>query len=330
MAIDLDALWRVIEVQRGAPGSIRSLGTDRSTAAGEILVAVDEDGARAVLFPVDDQGGFAPDASTKVHLGHRTLRWKGAEGEFVAVTCRVERLMPVFTTLAADMLEAASGSAEPGAVLRRVLDEWRDLLSADPRTLLPRHRVVGLIAELLTLRDVLRHDPGRDVTVWTGPDEALHDIRKGSSALEVKGSLIREGLYAEIHGLRQLEAPAGGDLHLVMHRLEEVPDGDLTVPDVVREILDLGVDRREFVTRLGQAGYDLADKEDERRRFRSVERRAYVVDASFPRIVPDSFVSGEAPNGVMLLRYTIDLTGASPQPLAADEVEQVLQSFGDA
>lgn len=329
MAVDLDAVWRVIEALPATQGIVRTHGTGRNTAGGEILVSIDEDGARALLFPTADGEGFAPDASTKVHLGTRLLRWSGGEGEFVAVTCQVDRLKPVFTTLAEDMLEAADGAARPGAVLRRVLDEWRDLLSAEARSLLPRHRIVGLIAELLTLLDVLRYDPARDVGVWTGPEEALHDLRRADSALEVKGSLIREGLYVEIHGLRQLEAPPGGDLHLLLHRLEEDPGGDITLPNVVREILDLGVNRHEFIDLLGRAGYDVADEADYvTRRFRRVELRAYRVDDGFPRIVPGSFMSGDAPAGVMLVRYTVDLTGPAPQPMTENDIDDVLVAFG--
>ncbi len=329
MPVDLDALWRVIEVQPATPGNVRTHATGRSTAAGEILVAVDEDGARAVLFPGGAEDAFAPDSSTNVHLGRRTLRWKDGEGDFVAVTCRVDRLKPVFSTLAEDMLEAASEAAEPGAVLRRVLDEWRDLLSAEPARLLPRHRVVGLVAELLTLHEVLRHDPDRDIDVWTGPGEALHDLRKGDRALEVKGSLVREGLYVEIHGLRQLEPPTGGELHLVLWRLEEDATGDITVADAVKTILELGVNRHDFLELLGRVGYDVADEaEYAKRRFRCVERRIYAVDETFPRIVPSSLVEGDAPPGVLLVRYTVDLTGASPPALSSEDADATLAVFG--
>jgi Putative PD-(D/E)XK family member, (DUF4420) len=330
MTVDLDAAWRVLEVQPATPGNIRTRGTGRSTAVGEILVAVDEDGARAVLFPTSGDDAFAPDESTKVHLSRRNLRWQGGEEIFVAVTCAIERLKPVFTTLAEDMLESASDSSRPGSVLRRVLDEWRDLLAAQSQTLLGRNKLVGLIAELLTLREVLLHDPHRDIAMWTGPDAAVHDVRRGNRALEVKGSLTREGLFAEIHGLHQLEPPQpGGELHLVLHRFDEALDGDLTAPDLIRDILALGVDRHAFIDRLGRAGYDMADEADyARRRFRSVERRVYAVDATFPRLVPASLVGGDVPPGVILVRYTIDLTGPAPEALRGDAADQLFKAFG--
>jgi hypothetical protein len=330
MTTDLDAMWRVLEVQPASPSTIRVHETRQSTAVGKILVAIDERGARAVLFPTSDDDVFAPDVSTKVHLERRDLQWHGGEGTFVAVTCAVERLKPVFTSLAEDMLESASGSSRPGALLRRVLDEWRDLLTAERKPLLDGGRLVGLIAELLTLREVIRHDPKRDTTVWTGPDGAVHDLRKNGRALEVKGSLVREGLLTEIHGIQQLEPPQPhGELHLVLYRFEEAPDGELSAPDLIREILALGVERHAFVERLGRAGYDMAEEADyARRRFRRTERRVYAVDLAFPRLVPDSFVSGDILPGILLVRYTIDLTGPTPSPLPADEADRVFAMFG--
>lgn len=294
------------------------------------MVAIDERGARAVLFPTSDDDAFASDVSTKVHLERRDLRWRDGEGTFVTVTCAVERLKPVFTSLAEDMLESASGSPRPGARLRQVLDEWRDLLAAERGPLLGGGRLVGLIAELVTLREVIRHDPDRDIAVWTGPDAAVHDLRKDDRALEVKGSLAREGLLVEIHGIHQLEPPQPhGELHLVLYRFEEVPDGELSAPDLVREILVLGVDRRAFVERLGRVGYDMAEESEyTRRRYRWAERRVYAVDATFPRLVPGSFVRGDIPPGILLVRYAIDLTGPTPSPLPADEADRVFAVFG--
>lgn len=330
MTIDLDAMWRVLDVQPSSPGAVRARETTRSTATGKILVAINEGGARAVLFPTSDDDAFAADVSTKVHLEKRDLRWRGGEGTFVTVTCSAERLKPVFTTLAEDMVESASGSLRPGALLRQILDEWRDLLTAERKPLLSREKLIGLLAELMTLREVIRHDPHRDVTVWTGPDGAAYDLQKGGNALEVKGSSSREGLLTEIHGIHQLEPPQPhGDLHLVLHRFDEVPNGDLTVPDLIREILDLGVDRHAFIDRLGRAGYDLADEaEYARRRFRPTERRVYAVDAAFPRLVPGSFIGGDVPPGVLLVRYTIDLTGPTPSVLPINLADRVFMTFG--
>ena len=120
--LDLDPLWQVAELRRSPGRKGRAHGTGAFTADGEILVAVDEDGSRAVLFPTSDSDAFAPDTSTKVHLSRRNLRIDGKKQGFVAVTCRVVRLNPVFNTLAMDMIQSADGANSPGAVVRQILN----------------------------------------------------------------------------------------------------------------------------------------------------------------------------------------------------------------
>jgi hypothetical protein len=167
------------------------------------------------------------------------------------------------------------------------------------------------------------------VTVWTGPERAIHDIRRGSHALEVKGTLSREIVTVEIHGLRQLEAPAGGSLHLVLLRFERDAERGASVPDLVRSVIDLGVSRHEFVNRLGLYGYDMADEEEYAgNRFNKIEQQVYIVDDDFPRIVRASLVEGDAPEGVVLIRYTVDLTGPVPKPLSLTDADAVLMSLG--
>ncbi|BBZ20886.1 hypothetical protein MGAD_52210 [Mycolicibacterium gadium] len=325
--MDLDPLWQVAEAQPSLPGRGRAHGTDFSTACGEILIAVNEDGSRAVLFPTESDDAFASDTTTKVQVTKRTLRFDGDEAVYVAVSCSADRLNGVFTTLAAEMIQASEGVSRPSAVILATLDEWRDLLSGEKSEILTESKLVGLAAELLTLLAVLSSDPHRDVTVWTGPQGALHDIRRGPEALEVKGTLSREGLSVEIHGLRQLEPPTDGRLHLVVFRLERDVEHGFSVPDLVRSILDLGVSRLEFVKRLGHVGYDQADEANYAElRYAVVDRYVYAVDGTFPRIVRASLVAGDAPAGVTLLRYTVDLAGATPTPLSTTEADAAVQT----
>ena len=120
------------------------------TAAGEILVAIDENGSRAVLFPTAADDSFSADTSTKVHVTRRTLRTGERDQTFVVVNCSVARLHPVFATLAAEMIWASADSPTPGATVRRILDEWRDLLSGERREPPTQPQLVGLAAELMT------------------------------------------------------------------------------------------------------------------------------------------------------------------------------------
>jgi hypothetical protein len=140
----------------------------------------------------------------------------------------------------------------------------------------------------------------------------------------VKATLVREGLSVEIHGQEQLEPPEGGELYLAVMRLERVDRDGLTVPTLVRDLLELGADRQQLIALLDRAGYRLAESRTyERMHFRIRDHRLYAVDEAFPKIVASSFVSGAIPTGVLRLRYCVDLTGASPVPLSAHELETI-------
>lgn len=324
---DLDLLWKVLENETRDPGVGKYLDVGASTATGEVLVSVDESGARVILLPTSPDEPFAPDTSTKVHITRRLLRTSRGDQTFVAVTCQADQVKAAFTTMASQMISASEGSAGPGSVVSRLLNEWRDLLSGNQPSVLTDQKLVGVAAELLTLLKVLPSDPERDISVWKGPGNTVHDIQRGKSALEVKGTLSREALIVQIHGLRQLESPADGTLHLVVYRFEESSDNTaFSIPDLVRAVVDLGVSKPEFVRRLERVGYYLA-AEDFYSDFRikTTELRVYAVNDQFPRIVRDSFIEGDAPLGVLSMRYSVDLTGPSPSPLASEAAEEVIK-----
>ncbi len=329
---DLEVVWAVLETQEGDVDGLRVSGTGVALPAGEVLVASAGDGHRHVLLPLQDGAAFAADTATRgVHITRRRLDTGRGIAEFVDVECRLTHLNPVFATLAEDMLQAAVDAPEhPATACRIVLDRWREFLGTDRSPLLSEERTVGLLAELLELLAVLQHDPGRRIDVWTGPGGATHDLRRGPHAIEVKGTQIREGKFIEIHGLEQLVPPPAGTLHIAWHRFERDDTSALSLPAVIREIRGQGVDNLALIERLALAGYDPAQADEyERRRYRTVASRLYRVDDTFPRIVPASFAGGDAPPGVLRLRYTIDLTNEPPVPVGDHDADAVHRTLAE-
>jgi hypothetical protein len=330
---DLEVVWAVLETRSGDLEGLRVRGTGAELPAGEVLVASGPDGHRHMLLPLDQGAGFAPDTGTRgVHITRRRLDTGKGIAEFVDVECRLAHLNPLFATLAREMLDAALAAPEqPATACRVVLDRWREFLGSERSPLLSEDRLVGLLAELLVLETVVGHDPHRRLDVWTGPSGAVHDLRRGDQALEVKGTHVREGRFIEIHGIEQLAAPEGGALHLTWFRFERDDTSPLSLPAAIRELRALGVDNVALTERLALAGYDAAHTgEYEQRRYRTVESRVYVVDASFPRVVPTSFASGAVPPGVLRLRYTVDLTNEPPTPLGDAAADEVYKALGSA
>jgi len=330
---DLEVVWAVLETQDGELDGVRVRETGVALPAGKVLVASGADGHRHVLLPLPDGAAFAPDTATRgVHITRRRLDTGKGIVEFVDIECRLTHLNPVFATLAADMIEGALKAPEqPATACRVVLDRWREFLGSERSPLLSEERTVGLLAELLVLLSVLQYDPERRIDVWAGPSGATHDLRRGAHAIEVKGTQIREGKFVEIHGVEQLAPPLAGTLHLEWIRFEPDDTSALSLPAVIWEIRSQGVDNLALTERLALAGYDSAHGDEyEKRRYRSVERRVYTVDGSFPRIVPRSFAAGDTPPGILRLRYMIDLTNEPPTPIDETDVNAVHRALAEA
>ena len=332
-AADLEVGWVVLETQDGDIDGLRVLNSGTSLPAGEILVATGANGHRHLLLPLPRRAAFAPDTSTRgVHITRRRLDTGDRVAEFVDVECRLRHLNPVFATLAQDMLNAVVATpSQPATACRVVLDRWREFLGSERSPLLPEDRLLGLIAELLVLRDVLAHDKDRRLDVWTGPSGAVHDLRRGAHAVEVKGTRLREGRFIEIHGIEQLAPPPKGTLHMAWFRFESDDSSPVSAPAAIRELRALGVDSIALMERLTLAGYDTSHSGDyEQRRYRIVESRLYVVDSAFPRVIPGSFPDGAAPPGVLKMRYTVDLSNEPPVPLDDTATINALRTLGTA
>jgi hypothetical protein len=322
--VDLEATWTVLAAERAmAEGGISAVPTDVKVRGGRVLAGVDGDGRRRVLVPLSAGEAFAEDRTgTAVHL----LRTDHAGTHYLSAVCLRRELDDVFAWFAKEVLvtlgEGDGGAAEVVAALAR----WRELFSAAPPAALTDSRLVGLLAELLTLEQVLELDPARRVGVWTGPLGAEHDLTAVGDAVEVKATLAREGRLVSISSVDQLDPPQNADLHLVWRRFEPHPEGD-SLPEVVDRLLTTGLQVDRFLQLLAAAGYSLADRADyEDRRFRTVEERWYdTASESFPRLTPSSFTGRTVPPGVLRISYQIDLTNEPPVPLTASEAAAVLR-----
>jgi hypothetical protein len=256
---------------------------------------------------------------------------EGRELLYVDVTCELPELRDLFAVVCDEMLNRLMEDATtPGPTCRTVVDRWQDLLAPVNARVLSREMQAGLLAELHVLEELAKLHPDA-VTFWTGPDHARFDFTGRTSLLEVKATLRREKLDVEIHGIHQLDAPAEKTLVLVTERFEPVPTGGEAIPDVVDRLLALHVDGRRLMGGLKEWGYSPGDAEAYTKvRFESLEKRAYLVDGDFPRLVPASLTRPDQLGRISRIRYHIDLSSPPPDPLSDDAVTAAFQSIVEA
>ena len=153
-------------------------------------------------------------------------------------------------------------SQSPAQAVARTLAKWRRFWGQAPGELLTREAQIGLFAELWFLSRWLLPAAGTLVAAgrWRGPFGARRDFEWERRAVEVKGSTVVRAPVFRIHGLDQLDPPAGdGRLWLFVLRMREDGGGTHALPELVRECeAGLGSDPAAsalFETALRQTGY---------------------------------------------------------------------------
>lgn len=322
--LDLHSIWSVLQTEATGPDeALEVVASGVEIRAGEVLLGVDNHARRILLVPLLPGEAFAEDRTGRAI---RLVRVTIAGVTYLAAVSLRDDLDVVFSQFVTELLRDISGSRSPASETVAALARWRLLFSSvSAAGILSDQAVIGLLAELVTLRDLLDLDEQRRLSVWQGPSGSQHDFRSGSLGLEVKGTLVREGRIVPISSILQLQEPPGGELYLYHYRFEKDADG-LTIPQLVSEILSMGVEAQKFTSLIEEVGYQIDTSEDyEFRSYRVVERRMYEVDGdAFPRITPSNFHGGSVPPGTLRISYSIDLTNDPPSPLDARAVTQVL------
>ncbi|GAA0624489.1 PD-(D/E)XK motif protein [Kribbella sandramycini] len=312
-----------------ASDRLRVADTPVMSAAGPLMVALDDAGCRHLLVPVSAErvvrGGLNGPALV---LRKRSLVDDDDRRTFADLACLRKDLDDVFTGLCADVLRSVEKEPrDPLKVLYGRLERWRALFQTSSRLLGPEQQA-GLFAELTVLQRLLEIDPSAHRT-WTGPQRHHHDFSGGGRAVEVKATTVSDGRRIRVHGLDQLEGSPDG-LHLHWVRLEAASEAGRSLNSLVDEVLRGCDDEGDMRTRLSAAGYQVADRRHyDQPRFTVAERRAYAVDSGFPRLIAGDLRAAGVPINVTDVQYTVDLSSEPPVPLpdvqAAEHLVAMLQ-----
>ncbi|MGF3131201.1 PD-(D/E)XK motif protein [Streptomyces albidoflavus] len=316
----LERLWNQLDERSTTEPAALMLTAELEirTPCGHVRLGRDAEGMRHLLVPIAPTDRLEDDRrSVGVHLTGRVLLVEDLPVRFADLHCRRADLSGVFTGLVADV--CARIAAEPEARPYRIaqtLNGWRLLFGGEAvRWTVPR--LAGLFAELLILERLLDIRPDA-VEAWQGPTGGAQDFRSNRYAIEVKASSGISGRIVHIHGVDQLEEPAGGAVDLAWFRIAESHGSSArSVQDLIAAC-HAKTDRVDVLdarlTALGLKAASPGVAADVR--FEVVEERWHEVDQRFPKIVPASFVDGTVPVGVSGVEYLVDLDSI---PLRADQ-----------
>ncbi|MDJ1137341.1 PD-(D/E)XK motif protein [Streptomyces iconiensis] len=332
--------WRdLADRPASSPHRLRTAPLPVSTRSGPPLAAVDHEGHRHLLVPIASGQRVRRGLDGPVLLlRKRPLEDAEVYQSYADLGCLRRDLDDVFTGLCEDVLEEIEGSESESAsptrdapalkAVHRVLDRWRALFQTSGSPL-GVDQLAALFGELTLLARLLEDDPSAH-RLWLGPSGNRHDFTTGTDAVEVKSVTGGNALRVRVHGLRQLEAPEGGNLRLVCFRLERATDpaSGSSVVDLVARALSLCDDESALLGLLVEAGYRTADAERYRSvLFRVAEERWYAVEKGFPRLTSQDLTAAEVPITVTDVEYTVDLAVEPPHPLSRTRVERYLEAM---
>lgn len=314
--------WTALEAGRAA-GAVKTTALPVVAESGPLLAGVDGLGRRHLLIPVAVASDVTADnRSASVQILPRLLVVDGVDRAFGDLTLLDQAFAEQFDLILEQVLVGVElRPSQPLAVARAVLDRWRALFKAS--AVLSPSMLIGLFGELLVLEELSGQGVG-GIASWTGPTGTAQDFHGTGWALEVKSTNAPEGRTVHVHGVDQLAAD-GRELVLIWQRLEASAAGR-TLNELVGTLRKQVEDEARLQLLLGLVGYRTSDSlAYETPRLCLTDRRCFIVDDAFPRIIGTSFRTGTVPPGVKDVQYSVNLE--SVVPLAYD-FGDVARRFG--
>ena len=237
----------------------------------------------------------------------------GEAGCRLVLTLLESEQFDIFRALCFDLMRSTAelSENERGAGLSITLNRlrrWQSLLEKARDDLLTTSQIIGLVGELLVLRDLLlpRMNTFDAVLSWRGPYGDEQDFLLAGSMIEVKTQLSTSDRYLPVSSEEQLDTKSGRIL--ICHQTLDVPadaaGGAVSLNELVSSLADRMATSDQaaatlFQTALLEAGYRRRD-EYGRPCWLLNGRALYEVGDGFPRITP-----GMISSGIDRVRYRI-------------------------
>lgn len=237
----------------------------------------------------------------------------------------------IFRILCADLLEVTrsyqpNDASQAMHMLLGRLHQWQAILARRRDNLLSRSEILGLLGELLFLRDLLlpRVDPATAVGAWRGSYGEEQDFALADIIFEVKTQGTTADRLIQISSEDQLDTSASRIILCRQGVARAQPDDEQgrSLNGIIAEIRDALTASPAAQARfdLGLAAARWEELPDYDEIWTLVERQFYEVAPGFPRIVP-----ADLRPGVVKVRYQI--RAAECAPFRAEEAD-ILAELG--
>lgn len=275
-----------------------------------IFIGKDEEGRfcfeyKGVFTPIKIIGSKPLDVNQYYWEGNiRILRFSLEHNELIGC----------FSAFCEDLLESVSDITDENAAYNTITSRymaWRKLFKPN-RSMLSENEIMGLIGELLFLKDKAIPMWGIDVALdsWTGAEKTHKDFSCGNSWFEIK-TIAAGRETVKISSIEQLDSETDGEL--VIYSLEKMSPSynGITLNALVKDIVNsFSNTQKDFcLNKLELFGFDFDS---------SYDNFVYAItDTSFYH-VPDSFPRLkrlDVPLAISKAQYDLIISEISPYKL---------------
>lgn len=311
---ELESSWAALRPPE-VPGGISGRRAIGLPADRPVYLAVDSRRRRHVLVQIPDATTLVGQRETR-SLEVTTARFQvgsNPEALYVDLVCTDSAQHATFAAIAQDIVRSLRHSAGPPRdSILSALARWRAFWTTKASGI-SRDDALGLFGELWFLRRWLGPVDAGIIRRWQATDAPRHDFQWPSASIEVKAATTQSA-SAPVHriaSLEQLANPEQGQLYLFSLQVCDDALAINTLHSLVDSLTaDLQADFQglsEFNDKLAARGYSPAEQQSSGRTLRILGERLYRVDASFPKLVRDTFGQHGTPPGVIDVSYQLDL-----------------------
>jgi len=270
--------------------AIESLQIEGMSGCPPIYIARGKPGQLMVLTQCDPELIAERDfVRVKIHVEHFLPSPNSDAIRMLIAECKVEDYESEFLNLLAAVFASIVATASSNRFSNELFQtfvKWAELFERPKPSEMTMPQAAGIWAELLTVNSVLEKMNESSLAFWQGPKGAPHDFVINGHALEVKAVTTTMISKVTIHGFRQLSPVPSSDLHLAVYQVSD-ESGDMSIEDLVEQIVLSGIDRLEIMLNLSELGMTTESKWWTNK-FSLIAEELFCVDEFFPKIVPEN------------------------------------------
>lgn len=306
-----DALLKAAkETEQGKSRLARRLKMDNGTV---IIFAVDKNSFSLELYiqieEILEKNTFPHWKG--VEIGVASLPEYGDDAmQYILLKQSEQSESDIFEIISEDIrlaLEELKDSNEVIPCFSAVLAKWRNFFLLEKDIRLSQERELGLLGELLFLKQMLDACGHAAITYWAGCNEETHDFYIKGNAVEVKTTVQKSPYKVNISSEYQLDTQdVLKSLYLQFFALRKSESDGFTLPEVVYAIEDALVSNSEYLKQFEQKlekyGYMKACEELYQTGYFIRETGMYIINLDFPRIE-----KSELNIGISNVSYTVSI-----------------------